>query len=62
MTEQVGVQLGHCAVVEVGYTYFLINTSWALSADTAAVAGPGALERKDCLQREEHWWERMNYT
>lgn len=62
MTEQVGVQPGRCAVVEVGYTRFLRDTPWVLSAGTAAVAGRGALERKDCLQREEHWWEHMNYT
>lgn len=62
MTVGVVVQPGRCAVVEVGHTHFLRDTSWALSAGTAAVAGRGALERKGCLQQEEHWQEHMNYT
>ena len=62
MTVQVVVQLGRCAVVEVGHTHFLRDRSWALSAGMAAVAGWGALERKGCLRQEEHWQEHMNYT
>jgi hypothetical protein len=49
MTKQVGVQLGRCDVVEVGYTYSPMDTSLELSTGTAAVAERGALERKDCL-------------